>query len=305
MRFGVILPHFAAGFASPPATLEVARAAEALGYDSAWVTDHVGIPARYEADFGRTLYDPLALLPWLAGHTTRIALGTSVLVLPYRDPLGVAKMVATADHLSGGRIVFGIGAGWCREEFEALGSTFAERGARTDEYVRIMKAVWTEERPRFEGRFYRFRDVSWLPRPLQRPHQPIWVGGKTEPALRRAVALGDVWHPYQLTPDEVAAGVTRLRALCEAAGRDPDTLEIAPRVPLQVHVTRRPHSGRHPLVGSAEWILESVLAYRRAGAAHVVLDTFFGIPEFAGETLAGVLQTLETFAREIRPAVPR
>lgn len=304
MKFGITLPHYA-GFPSPHAVVEVAQRAEALGYDAVWVTDHIGVPAPYVARFGATFYEPLMVLGWVAAHTTRIGIGTSVIILPYRNPLHVAKAIATADHLSGGRVLFGVGAGWCQEEFAALGVPFQERGARTNEYLRLIKTVWTEEAPRFEGRYHRFADISWLPRPVQRPHPPIWVGGKSEAAMRRAAAFADVWHPNFTTPEELANGVGQFRELCRAAGRDPDAVGVAPRVHLQIHATRQPHSGKYPLVGSAEWVRENVEAYRKAGATGLVMDTFYGVPELGGETLASVVTTLETFAREIRPAVLR
>lgn len=304
MKFGINLPHFAA-FPSKAAILAVAKRAEELGYDSIWVTDHIGVPEPYIARFGAVFYEPLAVLAYVAAHTSRIRLGTSVLILPYRNPLFVAKAIATIDQLSDGRIIFGAGTGWCPEEFEALAVPFKERGRRASEYLRIIKTLWTSDRPVFEGKHHRFSKISFLPRPKQEPHPPIWVGGKSEAAMRRAAAFADVWHPNFTTPEELANGVGQFRELCRAAGRDPDAVGVAPRVHLQIHATRQSHSGKYPLVGSAEWVQENVEAYRKAGATGLVMDTFYGVPELGGETLASVVTTLETFAREIRPAVLR
>ena len=191
LTIGCTLPTSGAA-ADPSALGALAQTAEALGFDSIWVSDHVVVPERigssypYSAD-GRfptaptqPYLEPLATLSYLAGLTRRARLGTHVLVLPYRHPLLAAKMLSTLDNLSGGRFDFGIGVGWMREEFEALGSpSYERRGAVTDEQLRIMKAVWTQDVTGFEGEFYRFEPLGAHPLPVQKPHPPIWVGGHT------------------------------------------------------------------------------------------------------------------------------
>src|SRR5207248_465496 len=178
----------------------LAQTAEELGFDSVWISDHVVVPQQissaypYSAD-GRfpteptqAYFEPLTTMGFLAGVTRHVRLSVAVLVMPYRHPLLTAKMVATLDNLSGGRIDLGIGAGWMREEFESLGASndiYEHRGSATDEQLRILKSVWTEDIAGFEGRFYRFPRVGVHPHPLQKPHPPIWVGGHTPPALRR------------------------------------------------------------------------------------------------------------------------
>src|ERR1051326_8535151 len=163
MRFGVTVPNYRR-LASPENLEHVARRSEALGFDSLWVTDHVVVPAAYRELFGATVFDPLSVMAFLAAHTQRVTLGTAVLVIPYRNPLVVAKQLATIDNLSGGRVVLGTGAGWAREEFDALGVDYAERGPMTDEYLRVILELWTSEQPHFAGKYVSFDAVSAEPR---------------------------------------------------------------------------------------------------------------------------------------------
>ena len=171
--------------------------------------------------------DPFDTLAFLAGVTERVRIGMSVLIVPYRHPFDVARRVATIDVLSGGRFVLGTGVGWLEEEFDLLGVPFQRRGKRTREYVEMMKALWTEDSPRYEGEFVQLReDVNVLPRPLQKPHPPIWVGGESEYALKRVVRFGDGWHIALLTFDQIRPMLERLKRLMDAAGRDYDALEL-------------------------------------------------------------------------------
>src|SRR6266704_1216529 len=190
----------------------MAAQAESLRFDSIFVTDHVVLPA----SMARSVYpysttgqlaggaaqdylEPLATLGYLAHATKRVRLGTSVLVVPYRNPLVAAKTLATIDQLSGGRVILGAGVGWLREEFEALATpAFENRGAVTDEYLKLMRATWTADPVTFEGKHYRVRNVHALPKPAQRGGIPIWIGGHTDAALKRAGTLGDAWHPIGL-----------------------------------------------------------------------------------------------------------
>lgn len=244
MEFGVHLRSVAIGpTAAPEKIRALVQTAEEVGLHSVWMPDHIVNPTQftsrypYSAPGGfdpasqETYYDFLAALPYIAGQTRRLRLGTSVMIVPYRNPLVVAKWIATLDQLSGGRVLVGVGTGWLAEEFQALAQPhFAARGALTDEYIRIWKELWTKKEARFEGRYYRFDPVVAGPKPLQRPHPPIWVGGNTRPALRRAAELGDGWHPVQIGPDELGRGIETLRALAEQRGRNPDELTISVRV---------------------------------------------------------------------------
>src|SRR5713101_3931181 len=189
MKFGVWIPtcrHLA--------TVEIIRhsavRAEQLGYDSVWVSDHVVVPNANVVNFGEAIFDPLVTLGVIAGATSRVRLGTTVLIVPYRNAVVTAKMISSLDALSGGRFVFGIGAGWVAAESAMLGVPFAERGAMTDEYLRAMQELWTSRGPSFAGKYTRFGGLVFEPKPLQKPHPPIWVGGHSRAALRRAARLG-------------------------------------------------------------------------------------------------------------------
>jgi probable F420-dependent oxidoreductase len=247
-----------------------ARRVEALGYDSLWVSDHVVIPWRiasrypYNASGDFPLpptgdfLEPLTALALVAGVTDRIALGTSVLVLPHRHPVLAAKMLATLDHLAPGRVICGAGVGWMREELELLGAPYARRGAWSDEAIRVMRACWTEERAAFSGEFFRFEPVGCRPRPA-RGTIPIWIGGHTERAFRRVVELGDGWHAAFPTHADLGHALARLRDACAKAGRDPATLTISARMGLP---TKQP----------AADTLASVRALRDIGVQHLILE---------------------------------
>ena len=247
-----------------------ARRVEALGYDSLWVSDHVVIPWRiasrypYNASGDFPLpptgdfLEPLTALALVAGVTDRIALGTSVLVLPHRHPVLAAKMLATLDHLAPGRVICGAGVGWMREEIELLGAPYARRGAWSDEAIRVMRTCWTEERAVFAGEFFRFEPVGCRPRPA-RGTIPIWIGGHTERAFRRVAELGDGWHAAFPTHADLGHALSRLRDACAKAGRDPATLTISARMGLP---TKQP----------AADTLASVRALRDIGVQHLILE---------------------------------
>jgi probable F420-dependent oxidoreductase len=262
-----------------------AKRAEALGYDSLWVSDHVVIPWRiasrypYNAtgDFplppAGDFLEPLTALALVAGVTERIALGTSVMVLPHRHPVLAAKMLATIDHLAPGRVICGAGVGWMREEVELLGAPYARRGAWSDEAIRVMRVCWTEERAAFAGEFFRFDPVGCRPRPANGTI-PIWIGGHTDRAFRRVVELGDGWH---------AAFPTRLRATCARAGRDPKTLTISARMGL---------SSKQ----SATDTVAEVRALRDLGVDHLILEP-------AVRDAATMTSVIERFSTNVRPHV--
>jgi probable F420-dependent oxidoreductase len=216
----------------------VAQKAEELGYESLWCPEHLAVPLEMKSpypysDDGRFpgpanvgLHDPLIALAFVAGATSRIKLGTGIFVLPLRNPLAVAKAVASLDVLSRGRVLFGIGIGWLREEFEAVGVPWDDRAARTREWVAMLKALWSEETPSFAGRFHSFPALGFNPKPAQKPHPPIIFGGESRPALKRAAELGDGWYGSAYTPESVREKLLMLKGYAEAAGRDFATLEI-------------------------------------------------------------------------------
>jgi probable F420-dependent oxidoreductase len=291
----------------------LAQRAEALGYDSVFVTDRMLIPVAsttaypYSATGAFPLgpdepwLEALTAVTYLATVTRRIRVGPSVLVIPYRNPVFAARALATADYLSGGRVILGAGIGWWREEFEALGVPFEDRAARTVEALRLMREIWTRPRVEFRGRYWQVREAGGVrPQPVQRPGIPIWIGGHSDAALRRVVAVADGWHPLglrppvTLDPSELAARARRLAELASTAGRDPAELVIAFKAPFAF----RADAGRDrpPLTGSPAQIIEDCQAYVAAGVRHFVLD-------FAVPTPPEMLEAMERFAAEVRPHV--
>jgi probable F420-dependent oxidoreductase len=190
VHFGVVLPNYGAE-ASPDAIRRVAERAEELGFDSVWTTEHIIVGPEAAETYGR-VYDPLVTLGWIAGSTQRIGLGTSIVLVPLHNPMHLAKEIATLQELSGGRFTLGVGMGWHKDEYDFMGIPFEGRGRRADEAIRLMRSLWSGERE-FEGKFWSFREATFEPRPATQPE--IWVGGSSEPAIRRALELGDAWHP--------------------------------------------------------------------------------------------------------------
>jgi probable F420-dependent oxidoreductase len=262
-ELGVVLPNYGRR-ASAAVIAGVADAAEELDFDSVWATEHVLVAAGAPAEFGRVLA-PLATLAWLAGRTHALGLGTSILILPLHNPIHVAKEAATLQELSGGRFRLGVGIGWHEEEFGYLGESFADRSRRADEALRVIRALWSGERS-FSGRYWSFEDASFAPLPA--PPPPIWVGGRTERAIRRAREHDAVWHPSRVGP----ADVRRAKEL-------------------------RPDGVVVPRVGGddADELARQVEALRAAGADGAVVS--FGLePE-------RIVESMRTFARVALPAL--
>lgn len=237
MQFGVMFANTGHG-ASPDGAIRLAQAAEAGGFDTLWTVEHVVVPSGYESRYpydpsGKMaggaedfdLPDPLVWLTWVAAHTERIRLGTGILILPQRNPVITAKEVATIDHLSGGRMVLGVGVGWLAEEFAALSVPFVNRGDRLDEYVRVMRALWTEEQASFDGTYHRFERCILRPRPVHGT-VPIVIGGHTPRAARRAGRLGDGFFPGNASAREIADLLAVMRTAAEEAGRDPAAIQV-------------------------------------------------------------------------------
>ncbi|HEY3100778.1 MAG TPA: LLM class F420-dependent oxidoreductase [Methylomirabilota bacterium] len=315
MEFGFSLPG-RGPLAGAETILKLATKAESLRFSSLFVTDHVVLPAsmarstypysttgQLPGGAAQDYLEPLVTMGWLAHVTSRIRLGTSVLVVPYRNPVLVAKMLATIDRLSGGRVILGAGVGWLREEFEALAAPpFEARGAVTDEYLRLMRAAWTTDPVTFEGRYYSVRGVHALPKPAQRRGIPIWIGGHTDAAVRRAATLGDAWHPIALRPpgllfpDEYAKRAKELRAWAQQAGRDPKSIALTVRVPMEVRPrgAKSPGGDRPLFQGTAADVIADIRAYAAAGVTHFVFDPT--MPD-----LKATLTNMERFAQDVRP----
>ena len=295
MQFGVALPNFSR-LGTREALVEIARAAEDAGYASIWTTDHVIMSRGQEEPYGRIL-EAFVALTWAAAVTQRVQLGTSVIVLPQRQPVLVAKQVATLDYLSGGRVILGVGAGWNQREFSFLGMPFDNRGRRLNEAIRALRELWTSPEPRFEGESVRFADVLFDPKPVQPGGPPIWLGGSSPAALRRAARLCDGWQPVGATPEQVRAG---LRTLRELAGER----QVVGSVRLRVGIGRslpeqRGASGQvqASLSGSADEVLRKIDAYAEAGVSHMVCA-------FATRELDDFLQQLRAFADHVQARAP-
>ena len=274
MKFGVTIPNNW-GIENAKEALSFGPLAEELGYDSVWVMDHLFNNGyiRERLD-DKPYYHPLATLSYLAATTERVLLGTSVLVLPYHNPVELAKYTATLDHMSDGRVTLGVGVGAMTEEFAALGIPMSERGALTNECIRVMKELWTNQAPSYHSSRWNFDDLRFSPKPVQQPHIPLWIGGASPGALRRAARLGDGWHPSGLTPEEYAVRRQQVRELAERAGRDPDSLTMSARV--EVEATGGPSSDRAAnrarISGNdLEQAAIAIAAYRDAGVEHLVL----------------------------------
>src|SRR5213593_155911 len=216
MKLGICLPHYGRPI-EVGRMLEVVRRAEDRGLDSVWVTDHVIVPEQANVIYREDMLYPRAVLPWLAGVTRRVALGTSVVILPYRSPIPVAKLLASVDVLSGGRLIVGAAIGWLEGEFEALGVPFRERASRSDEALELMRALWTEEHPKIQTKHYRVQDVVASPMPLQKPRPPLYIGGSSEGAFRRVARLGDGWHASSMNHEAFRQGAARARRFCPSA----------------------------------------------------------------------------------------
>jgi len=233
-------------WATPDVMARIAKEAEALGFGYLTLSDHVLIPRDIQAPYpysetgafpllqNNALQEQLTAVAWLAGQTSRIRFHTSVMVVPHRPAVLTAKILATIDVLSGGRLSVGCGAGWMREEFEALGAPpFAERGAVTDECLQAFRALWTQDNPRFDGKYIKFANITFDPKPVQKPHPPLWIGGESPPALRRAARLGDGWYPIPSNPTfpldsfpRYRAALSRLHQLAAEADRAPADLKL-------------------------------------------------------------------------------
>ena len=229
MRFGLFAINFGA-CADPVLQRRVARAAEESGFESIWTGEHVAMPVGHNPvgiDAGTPILDSLVTLAHLAAHTEKLRLGTGILVLPHHNPMLLAKALTTLDVVSGGRLIAGFGGGYVEAEFKAIGASFRHRGAITDEYLDAMRAIWTEEVPRFSGRFASFADVRCEPKPIQRPHPPIVIGGTSPKALRRAARVGDGWYGFAQTVAQTAEIVRELGRLRTELGRADRPFEIS------------------------------------------------------------------------------
>jgi probable F420-dependent oxidoreductase len=300
MKLGICLPHYGRPI-EVPRMLEVARRADERGLDSVWVTDHVIVPDQVNVIYREHMLDPLAILPWLAGVTSRVALGTSVVILPYRSPIPVAKLLASVDVLSGGRLLVGAAIGWMEGEFDALGVPFKERVSRSEEALELFRTLWTEPHPEVVTRRHHLHDVTFSPMPLQKPRPPLYVGGNSEGALRRVARLGDGWHATATTHDAFRQGVETVRRFWQEEKRAGEPA-LSLRIPILVDGVHRPAvdmaliRGRHVIGGPVAKIVEELRGYQALGCEHIALEVSYS-------TYPAIHETVDIIAERLRPAV--
>ena len=319
MEFGFNVPN-SGGLANPGDIATIAHRGEELGYNILAIPDHIVFPrsisSRYPysadgafsfaANFEGDFLEPLALMAHLAAITKKARILTSVLVVPYRDPILTAKLVSTIDVLSGGRITLGCGAGWMEEEFVAVNAPpFKERGKVTDEYIAAFRELWSAENPSFKGEYTEFSDIFFAPKPVQKPHPPIWIGGESMPAIRRTARLGDAWYPIGCNPhhplDTIAkysAGLDKLKAEAEKIDRDPTSIDLAFwAVWYGGDTPTMLESGeRMVLTGNAQDIAGDIKAFEELGVRHILFN-------FLGASLQESLDNMEGFAADVMPLV--
>lgn len=298
----------------PDGLLTIARRAEALGFTHLGLSDHVVIAREvnspypytktgkwFAQDSGECL-DQLTALAFVAAGTTTLRLLTSVMVLPHRPVVLTAKMLTTIDHLSRGRLTVGVGVGWMEEEIIALGApTFKGRGKLADEYIEGFRELWTQDDPEYAGEYVNFNGILFEPKPTQKPYPPIWIGGETKPARRRAGKMGDGWYPVNNNPaapydtlDRYAAGLADMRAQADVAGRDPSAIETGLiTVGYRMGEADQLDDGsRKPFTGSADDILNDVGTFRDGGLNHMIVG-------FESDDLQRSLDTIEEFAEAV------
>lgn len=296
------------GNSASPATFDaMAERAESLGIDALWASDHLVMPpfitssypgradGQLPDDWKRTYYQPFSVLNYLAARTTTVRLGTSVLILPMRNPLEVAAQMAELDQLSGGRVNFGVGVGWYAEELAALGYSFKDRGKRTDDGLAIVKKLWTEAKASHDSPYYSFEATEMGPKPVQQPHPPIYIGGNSPAAIRRTVRFADAWHPFKITPEGLAEMRPVLDEALRGAGRSPEGFPIAPKIALTFQDGPAGES-QAPSEGRPQDIVDTLRRFRDAGANEFCFDIMT-------ETLPVALDTMERFAQEVRDKI--
>ena len=317
MKIGLnIGPRGAAG--TPEGLISLVRKAEEVGFASVGLPDHIVFPRKSDARYpynvdgkhpsNTTGYalEQLACLAWIAGQTNKLRLVTSVMVVPHRHPILAAKMLATIDVLSHGRLTVGVGVGWLEEEIEALGATrFRERGAATDAFIRAFRELWTSDDPQGDTKYVKLDGLMFEPKPAQKPHPPIWIGGEGKAARERAARLGDGWYPLIRNPavpldrpELFKTAIIEVHRLAELAGRDPSTIEIAAYAnALSMGAERKDGDGcRITFTGSADDIAADCESFAAAGAHQLMVG-------FESNDLARSLDWIEAFGRDVMTKV--
>jgi probable F420-dependent oxidoreductase len=305
MRLGFALPQIGP-IAGPDALVTVAQRAEALGFDSLWVLDRMLYPVNprtpYPAtrdgvlpDLYKRVLDPLETLTFVAAHTRRVALGTSVLNLPWYPPVLLARRLTTLDVLSGGRLRVGFGMGWSLDEFEAAGAPMQERGKRADEIIDALKAIWTTDPVEFQGQYYRIPKSFIGPKPVQKPHPPIYMAAYTPPAMKRLAKEANGWFPVGVPLSAVAGMFEGIKGMAKEAGRDPAALELIVRANVEFSDTPL-GEGRADFTGSLEQIVGDVAETLKLGAAEIVFDVQFSPGVETVDTIVARMEQLRQAA---------
>jgi probable F420-dependent oxidoreductase len=293
MRVGITVPNVHETLAQRTTIEAVGRTADELGFDSIWCNDHLAIAgapqgsgtepayaAGYGEQRGQNIYEPLIVLAYLAAVTRRVLLGTSVYLLALRHPLLAVRQAVSLDGLSDGRLVLGVGVGWLESEFAALGVPYRQRGRRTDEGIAMLKTLCGQD------------SADFLPKPVQRPHPPLWIGGRSDAAVRRAARAGDAWHPSHLTVEELRRQIPELRAECERAGRSPDEVAVTTRRKLVLDGSPTDADADRVLRGDAAAIAATVAELEQVGVSHLIV-------ELPGSSEGELLENLDWFGREV------
>jgi probable F420-dependent oxidoreductase len=286
--------------ANPDAFIAFAEKAEETGLERIWASDHLIVPPQHKTSYfshpgGKVpdtwkanYFQPFSVLNFLAARTTKARLGTSVLILPMRNPIELAAQVTELDVLSGGRFDFGIGVGWFHEEFEALGYDFTNRGKRTDEALGLMKELWSDGNTTFEGEFHSFSEAIMEPKPVQKPHPPIYIGGGSIHAMRRAARSAQAFQPVKTSPEEFAEIVKTMTELLDQEGRSIDDFIMCPKLGLSFK------GGPELTTGTVQDIIDAIHRYEDAGATEMCFDNML-------ESIDNALDLLDRFAGEVRP----
>lgn len=290
MKFGLRLPG-AGPYAGPEAITAFASTAEDLGFHSLWMTDHIALPVDVKTRYpyredGKFFWPPetpyldtILTLTWASAATTRIEVGTSVLIASWHHPINTAKALATLDLLNGGRTIVGVGTGWMREQFEILGAPFETRGPRTTEYIKLLKHLWTEDLIDFQGEHFQASGFKFYPKPVRKPSIPIWSGGTSSAVLRRVAEAADGWHPLYLAPEDMAVKLRELEEYLDEHGRSLDEITLSARPVTQAPINE-----------------DTIGEYNELGVELLLVDT-----SFEHDSLQGVLDELSELAEELMP----
>jgi len=275
--------------------LQIAIKAEELGFKSVWASDHIVIPKEWKGRFSDIFPDPFIILTAISQNTKKIKIGTSAIILPYRNPIIVAKMCSTLDHFCDGRLTCTVAPGWMKEEFDVLNISYDGRIDKTVEYIKVLKSLWEDDPTDFKGNFYSFNDVSFQPKPIQK-HLPVWMGGNHEKAIQRSIDYADGWQPIWFSSDELEIKMKYLKQYAEEKERNLDNFSISLRNRIRI-TQKSDKNSEHPptaLIGEKNEVYDKILSYRRLDIKEVVLD-------FITPDKEEIIETLEILGNELIP----